>query len=269
MKENISSIYEKIKSSKKYKNLPDEVIKEHIGKYFRTNNINNESIGNIKTKKLKLIIKHIKADLHKLSLGFENSNINKREYMIKSGEYEELLNTNKSTKERLLYYSSLYEQIFEITGNPKIITDIGCGLNPISIIYMKNKPEYYAYDINQSDMNTINEFFEKENIKGKAETLDISKLENIKNIPKSDICFMFKLIDPLENAYGKGHKLSEQIINIISEKSKYIIISFATKTLTGKNMNHPQRGWIERMLSRLNYKYNIINTTNEIYYVVG
>ena len=83
-------------------------------------------------------------------------------------------------------------------------------------------------------------------------------------IPKADVCFMFKLIDPLER--GKGHKLSEEIIKNL--KSKYIIASFASKTISHKPMKYPYRGWIERMLDRLQYKWEKINTASEVYYII-
>ena len=55
----------------------------------------------------------------------------------------------------------------------------------------------------------------EEKINGNAKVMDSSKIENLKLIPSSDICFMFKFIDPVEKAYGHGHKLSEEIIQTL------------------------------------------------------
>ena len=93
-----------------------------------------------------------------------------------------------------------------------------------------------------------------------------SNVENFKKIPKADIVFMFKFLDPIEKAYGKGHKLAEEIIQCV--KAMYVVASFAKKTLSGKTMRHSYRGWIERMLDRLERRYWKIETGKEIYYVI-
>ena len=78
-----------------------------------------------------------------------------------------------------------------------------------------------------------------------------------------DVCFMFKFLDPIED---KGHKLSEEIIKLI--KARYIVISFSTKTVSGKKMNHPYRGWIEKMLERIKKDFEKISLENEVFYII-
>jgi len=75
---------------------------------------------------------------------------------------------------------------------------------------------------------------------------------------------LFKVLDPLEQ--GKGHKLSEVLIKAIP--AKWIVVSFATKTVAGKPMRHPERGWIERMLDRIGYKFSKFKTSNELFYII-
>ena len=130
-----------------------------------------------------------------------------------------------------------------------------------------NQLKYYAYDIDQEDIIFINHYFNimknYSKIQGKAQIADLSDLKSIKKIPRANLCFMFKFLDVIES---KGHKLSEEIIK--SLKCKYIVASFATKTVSGKNMNHPYRGWIEKMLNRLNMKFEKIQTPNEMFYII-
>ena len=76
--------------------------------------------------------------------------------------------------------------------------------------------------------------------------------------------FLFKLLDSLD---VKDHKTSEELIKRI--KANYIVISFSNLSIRGaREMKYPQRGWIERMLERLNYKYTKIEYTEETFYVV-
>jgi len=258
---NENEIYEQIKNSRKYKDLSKEIIIKEIREYIKRN-------PNYKEYKKKRILKEIKANLHKIYGSFQLKRKKLRENYLKERNFEAILTTNLSTKERLKVYKKLYELIFSVTGKPKSILDLGAGINPLSIIYMKDvnikNLKYYAYDINEANVNLVNDFFRIKGMQGRAQIIDLSKIENIKKLPYADICFMFKIIDPLEK--GKGHKLSEKIIKIL--KCKYIVASFATKTLSGRKMRHPYRGWIERMLDRNRFEWKKINTENEVFYII-
>jgi hypothetical protein len=273
--EELKNLISKVKQNKKYKGLSEEIVGGKILEYAKKN-------AKFLDYKEKFIVKEIRSMLHKAYGSFQvKGNTNKkREKLLEKLKnnpdnlevINKILRTNKSTCERLDIYPKIYEKIFEITGKPDIIVDLGCGLNPFSFPHMKikseNKVKYYAYDINESDKEFLNNFFEieKDKINGKAELINLQNLEEINKIPKCDVCFMLKLVDVLDI---KGHKLSEEIIRKLSGKCKFIVASFATKTITGKNMNFPYRGWIERMLSRVGLKFEKISLSGEIFYVIS
>ena len=173
---------------------------------------------------------------------------------------------HSSTKERLLFYSELYKKIFKIAGKPKSILDLGCGINPLSFVFMNlEKVNYHAYDINKDEIKLIDSFFKILNKKNKeikaiAQVKDITKLK----FPKTDIAFLFKITDILDK--GKGHKKTEEIIKKIP--AKHIIISFPTLTMSGKKMTAPRRKWMEWMCKRLRYEYQILEYSNELFYVI-
>lgn len=249
----------KIKKSKKYKNISEEVISKKVKEYSDKHKLQIFS---------ELDLKEIKSQLHRLHGSFRTET-NKLSKHIQNKDYSEALKTNRSTLERLKDYEEIYNQIFNITGKPEIILDLGCGINPISIPFMKinhQKLIYYAYDINEAEIRSLNEFFKLEKIKGEAKVLDLTNIENIKSLPHSDGCFMFKLVDILES---KGHKYSEEVIQVLIHKSKHIVVSFATSTIGGKPMKFADRGWIERMLERINLKFEKFIITNEIFYVIS
>ena len=91
--------------------------------------------------------------------------------------------------------------------------------------------------------------------------MDIS---NLTGIPPADLCFLFKMTDILDQ--GKGHKVTEEIIRKVP--AKFVVVSFPTKTMSGKRMNYPRRKWIELMCQRLNYEVKIIEFSNELFYVI-
>ena len=197
-----------------------------------------------------------------------------------------LLSTNISTKERLNDYQYIYNEIFKITGKPETITDLGCGLNPLSFPYInlekseishKLKKEisalnYYAYDIDNEDVKFINDYFEimkKLELRGKAKILDITDINNFNRITRSDIVFMFKLVDLIDEKSRRKKKISEEIITfLLKNKTRFVVVSFATKTLSQKSMKLPIRRGFELMLLRNNLKFDTFSTSNEVFYVI-
>ena len=266
---NTQDILTQVKQSKKYKTLSEEVINEEIQKYLKRN-------PHYERYKDKKILKDIKTELHKIYGSFQTNSKQKREKYLEELKIapdnikltKKILLTNNSTKERLEDYEEIYQKIFEITGKPTSILDLGCGLNPLSFPFMNlEKINYYAYDIDNADIFLLNDYFFsiKEKITGKAETINLSTIEEdeIKKLPKTDVCFMFKLVDVLDR---RDHKQSEKIISNLN--SKWTVVSFSKKTLAGKMMNFPYRGWIERMLERIGFEFNILDFDNETFYVV-
>ena len=135
--------------------------------------------------------------------------------------------------------------------------DLACGFNPLTYNQLDCKPKYIASELAKEDINNLNTYFKKNKINGKAIQQDLTK-EN--KFPKADITFLFKILDLLTK------KQSEYIITNL--KSKYIIISFSTRTLKNIKMNYPRRGWLERMLKRLNKSYKKLSYSNEIFYII-
>ncbi|MDP3026296.1 MAG: hypothetical protein Q8N63_01205, partial [Nanoarchaeota archaeon] len=167
------------------------------------------------------------------------------------------LESHKSTKERLKIYEGIYKKIFSITGKPKSILDISSGLNPLSYKYMDKDTEFIATELTKKDCEELRKYFKQNNIKGKV--LQINLLEK-NNFPKTDICFLFKILDLMPK------KKAEEIIKAID--SNYIIASFSLIDTHGRRMNYPLQGWFQRMLKRLNLKYELIKEENEIFYVI-
>jgi hypothetical protein len=256
-------IIEKIKASKKYSSISDEILITEIEKYLKS----NPEIE--KTEKItKQDIKNIRAKLHKLYSSYQTKKKKKQDVYLEELDTNKLLSITISTKERIKDYKWIYKKIFRITGKPKTIIDLGSGLNPLSFPLMDlESVNYFSYDVDEKDIEFLNKYFKvmkNKGLNGKASFIDVRNTEKIKQLPKSDIVFLFKVIDIIDI---KNHKSSEELIKQLIKKTNYIVASFATKTITRKQMNFPNRKWFELMLKRLNLKFKTIKTDNEIYYV--
>ena len=74
--------------------------------------------------------------------------------------------------------------------------------------------KYFAYDIDDEDINFLNDYFDimkKHGLKGKAAILNLKNKSKVSKLPNSDIIFLFKVIDILDKSEN-NHKTSEQLI---------------------------------------------------------
>ena len=266
----IKELIAKIKEKKEFNAIEDRFVRAEAIKYFKQNPKAMKAVseGRTRSEDYKKTIKHVRAVLRRIYGVFLTKAAKEREKYLSEGAYEKILETHLSTKERIPIYPVIYQKIFAITGKPKVILDLGCGLNPVSYPYMEVDAKYYASELNAADCEFLEKCFKKMEIKGKAVPLDLTEAAKdpslLKRFPKADVCFMFKILDEVERK--RGRKASESLIKNID--AKYLVISFATKKVTGKPMKYPYRRWLEQMLKRLGYEFEIIKESNEIFYVV-
>jgi 16S rRNA (guanine(1405)-N(7))-methyltransferase len=244
----MKELVKKIKSKKELKHLDDDfVIKLLRQKQIKTHNK--------RSKEYKALLKEMRKDLRDVYGVFILKNYDKKELWLKEGKIDEILRLHKSTKERFGYYKEVYDRIFSITGFPKKILDLGCGLNPLSYKYLNCKPYYIASDISKEDLLFIEKFFKEYKIKGRTIKADLT--EKIPDV-KVDVCFMFKLLDSLETL---KLNITKKLLRKI--KAKYIIVSFPTMSIGGKKEMH-ERKWFEELISDAT-KFTI---PNEVFYII-
>ena len=160
----------------------------------------------------------------------------------------------EAIKERSEFNKELYEKIFRITGKPEKILDLGCGLNPLNFPY---KDVYYmAIDVNKEVLKKVKKHFRKNKITGEVIFSDINDISKLERLKKVDIALIFKVFD------GFDKKNIKKIMKKI--KTRYFVISFATRTITGKRMRNPKRGWFEKMF-KIDGK---IRFYNEVFYIM-
>ncbi len=277
--EKIALLTADIKKKRELQHINDGFVKEQLLAYLRQEHklfrLLQENC-NPKSKSYSIVIKQVRARLRKAYGLFRDNPAKRRELMEKllaapaaaqKKLVDEILSTHASAKERLPVYNTLYKKIFAVTGKPRVILDLGCGINPFSFPYMGlKKCAYLAYDINEEEINILNQYFSLLRRKipyfeGRAAAADIQQMPKI---PPADICFLFKMTDVLDK--NKGHKATEEMLKRIP--ARHIVVSFATKTMSGKKMTAPRRNWMEWLCKRLGYEFTILEFENELFYVV-
>lgn len=246
----------KIKQKKEFLGLSDGIVEEQISSFIKKYKLNLEALS---PKQLNLVVKEIRANLRNLTGRFQRSSKN-RPKLLEQNSMEKLLSSHSSTAERIDFYPKLKELLAEL--KVRSVLDLGCGLNPIALADKKIK--YFASDIKEDELSLIDSFFKKNKISGKTFVCDLRKInENFQELPKADICIIFKVLDIIDD---KKHKLSREIIQKVP--CNKLLVSFSTKKLSGKPMNFPERRWFDNSLKVLGYKYSKFSSDNEVFYLI-
>lgn len=234
-------IIKEIKKKKELGGLSDEYVQSVLDKIVTKNKLSYS-----KPKEEKEIVKLVRAELRLKTGRFTISDT--------QATIDDLLEEHASTRERLEFYPALIKEIKNI--DHASIVDLGSGLNPL--VLGKLSKRYDAYDIDESALKIVADYFKSNHINGHVHAKDITAVESFL---ETDLVLLLKILDVIEK---NGHKKAEQLL--VKLRAKTLVISFSTRTLSNAPMNHPQRGWIEKLLSRLGYSFKILKSNNEIFY---
>lgn len=252
----MDNLIKKIKQKKELKSLSDDFVQSILENYFEHELLDLP----LDKKKETVVVKEIRSVLHEVYGAFKSNKFHKRNELLEKGDYSKLLLLHKSTKERADFYPEIYSKLKTLIPNVKSILDLGCGMNPIAYNYLKWKNvKYYATELTEDDVNFINNFFTKEKIDGEAFVMDLLK---IGDLPKVDVCFMFKLLDTLESL---ERDISKKVLDKVN--CKWLVVSFPTFSLGGrKRLPIKRLVWFERLIK--DYDYNTFELGGEFFYVI-
>ncbi len=164
----------------------------------------------------------------------------------KSAEWH--LMKHKSTKERFPHYKEVYGRIFHGIRKCSII-DLGSGVNGFSYGFFKEaglkSPKFIAVEAIGQLVDSVNYFFGKNRISGKAVHLSLLEIDKVKELVESQppprIALLLKTIDSLETA-KRNH--SKELIRCISPLCERIAVSFATMSMGKRKKFSVNRNWI-------------------------
>ena len=172
----------------------DEMVVQILqSKKYRHLNIPPETVADLLTleaeKKTssRMLVKSVRQKLHNIVAPYLGdpdypAAAHSLEKAFASGKDEEvrwvcsrLLGMHASTCERLPVLEEFYKTLFEAIGQPRVIVDLACGLNPLAFPWM-NLPvttEYWAYDLHQPRVDMLNRFFALQGLQPLARHQDV------------------------------------------------------------------------------------------------
>ena len=136
-----------------------------------------------------------------------------------------ILSLHASTRERLplAAMDALYAHLFEITGKPRRVLDLACGLNPIYLA--ARDVSVLGLDAHLGAVALVNRFAEENALDARAEGADLRTAE----LPEErfDLALVFKLL-PLLGL--DGYDLLGRV------RAGFVAVSFPTRTLSGRSV---------------------------------
>lgn len=227
-------LIKKVKDKRELKDIPDSIVSAIL------DSKENSRLGNDEK------IKNTRAVLRKYFSVFK-----KNKFFRSILSEEEILFKHISSKNR--NYREVYDRILD---DENTLIDLGAGLNGFSYrkILEFAKLKYVGIEAIGSFVDMMNNFFKENRFNAEAIYSDLLNLEEVLQIIKKQekprIILMWNVIDALEaikRDYTK--ELITRIFEILEVNEK-IVISYPTRTLTGKDELKAKRYWLINFLQK-------------------
>jgi 16S rRNA (guanine(1405)-N(7))-methyltransferase len=220
-----------VRKSRKYHDLdlPDATLQDLIGQELGRHKSERQALQAARERLHNLVAPYLgdpdyPAALLQLDSAFASSDPQAVQVIC-----TELLNTHASTKERQAYLGEFYAAIFAVTGQPQIILDLACGLNPLAFPWMglPLTTQYHAYDLHQPRVELINHYFKLQGLAELAVHGDI-----LVNPPKmkADAAFFFKEAHRFEQRRRGCNRDFWLALNV-----NWLVVTLPASSLTGRH----------------------------------
>ena len=252
-------------SSRKYRNLnlPHETILDLIQRAYEQTDDPRELDHIVREKLHHLVAPYLGDPDYLLCQNLLDAAYQSQDPEEIKNTCRKILSFHASTRERLAVLPQFYPRLFAHTGQPHIILDLACGLNPFTLPWMGLTPGtlYYAYDLHQPRLDAINHLFELNNLPALAIHQDV--LVNPPAIA-ADVAFFFKEAHRFEQRrHGSNREFWQQI------NARHLLVSLPTQNLTGSHPKTDQhRRLVMETIAGLPWQVDEIEFENEIVFCI-
>ena len=173
-----------------------------------------------------------------------------------------------STRERLPILDRFYSEIVSITGTPRSIVDLACGLNPLALPWMglSEDVRYVACDIDSGLVGFVVGVLDLLGIEHRVELCDIVAA------PPAATCDVALLLKSVPCLDQQDRATAARVLSAID--ARHHVVTFPTQSLggRGKGMARNYRTRFETLLVELGWEsrhVDEIELPGELIYVVG
>lgn len=250
-----------------------EYLRLHPAKAKRLMGICEEGVFSEKTRErleraalFKEIVKHIRS-LARDIYGIYHKNVAHRTMMLAEKDFDGLLSTHLSTRERLPYYDHYHEFLAHLLPNlsEASVMDLACGLNPLALTHARVRPaSYIAVEWSKDDADFLDACFRALGWSPSYQAHGIDLVRETEGVKKFsvDLCIMLKTLDALEM---QERNMTYRLLDMIG--APLLLVSFTTVNVRQQPLDRIDRSWFEKVCVRkdIAYEKQIIGT--ELFYV--
>jgi 16S rRNA (guanine(1405)-N(7))-methyltransferase len=146
-----------------------------------------------------------------------------------------------STRERAPYLDAFYPAIWEVTGTPDSVLDLGCGLNPLALPWMGiGGAPYHAIDVDAGTLEVARGFLESVGQPHVAEVCDL-----VADVPAeaAGVGLLLKLVTTLDRQDAEAAARLLRGLRV-----EHAVVSFAARSLGGRgNHERTYRARLDRL----------------------
>ena len=135
-----------------------------------------------------------------------------------------------SSRERVDHVAAFYDGILAVTGRPRVLLDIACGLNPLALPWMglAAGAHVIAYDADQRVARLLNGFFASLPWQADAVVHDVLAAPPVE---RADVALLLKAVPCLEQQVKGG-----AMALVAALAADWVVVSFPTRTLSGRQV---------------------------------
>jgi 16S rRNA (guanine(1405)-N(7))-methyltransferase len=227
----LQSLVLEILNSRKYRHLgiPPETVEDLLTQELGRSRGQKEAVKETRKKLHNIVAPYLgDPDFARAENELERAIRSQDEGEIKATCYN-LLSEHASTRERMPILKQFYRQIFAVTGEPEVILDLACGLNPLSFPWMglPTSVRYYAYDLNRPRLALIHKFFSLLGMPVCGAARDILLTPPAE---AAHVAFFFKEAHRFEQRQKGCNLAFWQALNV-----HYLLVSLPTASLSGRH----------------------------------
>ena len=264
-KDPLDAMTEKILSSAKYRrlNLPSGMVRDLLTREMSNHPDPKDATQEARKKLHQIVASYLGDPNYEVAVGpLQEAFVSGDKLAIRAA-CSQVLATHVSTRERLEILDEFYPRLFNLYGQPEIILDLACGLNPLTFPWMSfpTTVKYYAFDINQPRVQFINLFFEMAGLEPLATWQDI-----LLDPPQifADMAFFFKEAHRFEQRQRSCNRAFW-----LSLKVRYLLVSLPPTSMSGQhNLTDQQRRLVYSTVEGLDWKVTEVPFQNELVFVI-
>jgi 16S rRNA (guanine(1405)-N(7))-methyltransferase len=190
-------------------------------------------------------VKRVKRRLHQAVGAFRGGRSARHAGLESRDALLATMRAHASTRERLPYLDRFYADIWALTGTPRRLMDLGCGLNPLALPWMQLDPTavYLASDVDERPLATVRRVLAG---LSQPHVVEVRDLVAAPPEAEADLALLLKLVTTLDR---QDPDAAERLLRAL--RVRHAVVSFATRSLGGRGdrRDRAYRARMERLVA--------------------